>query len=509
MWNERPLTFVLLIALIVRLVAVVFSKGFLMHDDHFLIIESAASWADGYDTTSWFPWSPNFPGHPNGHSLFYIGLHYIFFEFTNFIGLENPEIKMYIVRLGHAIYSLLIVFFSYKITERLADWKTARTVGLFLALLAFFPNFSVRNLVEMVTIPPLLWAVWLMVRDQSEKRMNLVFWAAVLAGVAVGIRYQSVIFVGGMGLALLVHRKWKRALIFGLASFASFFVTQGVDLFIWHRPFAELQEYIVYNLEHGSEYFVQPWYNYLLVLAGFLIPPISLFILFGFFKNWKKHLLIFLPTLLFLAFHSIIDNKQERFIVPIIPFVVILGLIGWNEFVSQSSFWQKRRKLLRGCWVFFWVINSLALVLLTTSYNKRSRVESMNYLRERGDMQNFIVEQSHRSKILWPPLFYSNQWESYFWINNEKDIESYAESMATTEKMPSPNYIIFFEDINLQKRVENIRTIFPSLTHVETIEPGLFDKVLHKLNPMNKNPRAHIYYFSELEEESTAAALPK
>jgi 4-amino-4-deoxy-L-arabinose transferase-like glycosyltransferase len=509
MWNEHPLSFVLLVGLIVRLIAAYFSRGFLMHDDHFLIIESTASWADGYDNMSWLPWEPYTAQKPQGHSMFYIGLHYLFFEFSNLIGLNNPQLKMLVIRFGHAFYSLLTIFLSYKIAERISDWKTARLVGIVLALLAFFPNYAVRNLVEMVTIPPLLWSTWLLLREQSEKRFSLLVWAAVLGGIAVGIRYQSVLFVGGLGLVLLIQKKWLGAIAFGVVSFAVFFLTQIGDLFIWGRPFAELWEYIVYNMEHGSDYLVQPWYNYLLVLAGFLIPPVSLFILFGFFREWKRHLLIFLPTLIFLVIHSAIGNKQERFIVPIMPFIVILGLIGWQRFVVQSTFWQNRQKLLRGCWIFFWVLNGLALIVLTTSYNKKSRVEAMSYLYEQGNLQNFVVEASHTNNTLRPPLYYSGQWADHYYFNKKDKLEKLKEGSLINAKKPAPNYVIFYEDENLEERVQQFRKLYPSLEHKKTIDSGFFDRLLHELNPHNRNYRAHIYYFNELEGKGSPKVLPR
>jgi hypothetical protein len=57
-YNVYPITFVLLIALIPRIIAAIFSKGYGMHDDHFLIIEASQSWVDGYDYNAWLPWTP-------------------------------------------------------------------------------------------------------------------------------------------------------------------------------------------------------------------------------------------------------------------------------------------------------------------------------------------------------------------------------------------------------------------------------------------------------------------
>jgi len=48
-WDEKPLLLILGAGLFLRLLAVVFSKGFGFFDDHFLIIEAGQSWADGTD----------------------------------------------------------------------------------------------------------------------------------------------------------------------------------------------------------------------------------------------------------------------------------------------------------------------------------------------------------------------------------------------------------------------------------------------------------------------------
>ncbi|MCC7051238.1 MAG: hypothetical protein IT239_05605, partial [Bacteroidia bacterium] len=70
--NKRPLAFVLLVAFIPRFIAAIFSKGYGMHDDHFLVIEAAQSWVNGYDYNAWLPWTQGNQG-PSGHSLFYVG----------------------------------------------------------------------------------------------------------------------------------------------------------------------------------------------------------------------------------------------------------------------------------------------------------------------------------------------------------------------------------------------------------------------------------------------------
>ena len=60
------------------------------------------------------------------------------------------------------------------------------------------------------------------------------------------------------------------------------------------------------------------------------------------FKNWKKEPLLFWPTFLFFAFHTYFPNKQERFILPVIPMIIIAGFIGAHQIVSKYE-WNSKK----------------------------------------------------------------------------------------------------------------------------------------------------------------------
>ena len=95
LWEEKPLTLIFFLAVVVRMLSVIFSKGYGMHDDHFLVIESAQSWVDNFDYNDWLPSSGNVP---QGHSWFYCGIHYCLFWLMKAIGITDPQGKMYIDR---------------------------------------------------------------------------------------------------------------------------------------------------------------------------------------------------------------------------------------------------------------------------------------------------------------------------------------------------------------------------------------------------------------------------
>ena len=491
--QRSPLASVVIIALALRLIAVFAAPGYLMVDDQFLVVEPAASWAAGADHNNWLPWNMEGEKKPHAANFSYVGTQYFVFEAMNAIGMEDPKVQMVVVRLLHALYSLLIVVFAFKITERLSDRRTATYVGLFLAAAAIMPNFSVRQLVEIVCIPPMLLATWAIVRTDGKPELRDFLLAGLGIGLATGLRYQAGVFGIGFGLVLLFQRQFKGAVVTGVFALVVFALTQIQDVFIWGKPFTQLLAYIGYNESHSSSYPNGPWYMYLLTLLGYLVPPLSVFLLYGFFASVRRYPLVVLPALAFLVFHSAFPNKQERFIFPILPFVVIAGVLFWDGWMASSAFWKRRRGLWRGLLYTFLVINTAGLVVLTTTYGKRSRVESMYALYKAGDLENFIAVYTKSEPL--PPRFYSGQWERNYWCRAESDPQAQLELMCgAREHRTLPNYLLIYGGGDVDAAHRRFEAVFGSLPLVEVVEPGLLDRLLHAANPNNNTlETVHIY----------------
>ena len=135
-----PLTALTLLALVPRVLAAFFSGGYFAHDDHFLVIEAAGSWADGSDYNNWLPWHQEGEPRPSGHSFFYVGFHYLLLVLLKGIGITHPKVMMVFVRLVHAVWSLIVVRTGYRIALKLSgDEEIAWRTGLLLALFYFMP----------------------------------------------------------------------------------------------------------------------------------------------------------------------------------------------------------------------------------------------------------------------------------------------------------------------------------------------------------------------------------
>ncbi|WP_068837223.1 glycosyltransferase family 39 protein [Pontibacter akesuensis] len=515
-----PLSTVLLIALAIRLIAAFFSKGFAFSDDHFDVITIAQGWLDG------FPLWLNEPMPPR-HSMLYVLLHYALFYVMEAMGIFSPEVKMTVVRLIHAVYSLLVVYFGYKLTERLSNRANARLVGLMLALMWFMPFMSVRNLVEMVCIPPYLAAFYLMVReDQSErKRVMPYFWAGVLFALAFVFRYHTVLFGAGAGLVLLYKRQWRKAIAVLVGFAVAAFLIQGtIDIIFFDYPFHSIVAYFLYNTEHAYGYSTGPVYRFALTILGFLVPPVSAFLVVGYSRTAKLAPKLFWGGLIFFVAHSLFPNKQERFILPLLPLIMVLGVIGWQSFVRQSAFWNKRRKLLAACWGFFWVLNLLATVGMAFTYTKKSRVAPLVYLSDKPDVDGVVLEFGNHS-VKTPPLFYLGRpsvvydkyvidedmvWEEYlqgqkqlpenfvmvYTLNEDKTQQEFNEEITASPY--KADYVAVIGTDDMEERMARLHEFYPNLKLDHTISPSLYDRVLHLLNPrVHKNEVVQIYEVKE------------
>jgi len=470
-------------AIVVRLIATIFSQGYGMHDDHFLIIEASASWVDGYDYNKWLPWTEGNRGIPEGHSFTYVGLNYIYFAVMKWLGAVDPKILMLVNRLIHALGSLVVVWFGMKITEKLSNKDNAVKVGWLLALLWILPFVSVRNLVEVAALPFLVYGVWLIVK--SEKISSYLI-AGLFIGMAVSFRYQIGVFAIGIAAYLFFQWKFKLFFSFSAGVLIVFLITQGlVDYFIWGYPFAELISYVSYNMTEGTTYLPnQNYLMYFVVLMACLFIPLGLMMMAGFFKSYKKYAILFVPTFLFILFHTLYPNRQERFVLSILPFFIILGVMGYQLFKES----RLKNNLWKVSMIVFWVFNTPFLLFSMTMYSKKSRVEAMYYLYEnKVDDAWILLEGSADNRVSMMPKFYAKAWYMDFIERTE----------STQELKVHPNteydYIFFFDEKDLKKRINQYKTIYPKMELVKKSYPSTVDVMLRELNPRNSNEYIEIW----------------
>jgi hypothetical protein len=357
------------------------------------------------------------------------------------------------------------------------------------------PWLSVRNLVEIQCVPFLLWGIWTYIKKDNPTLKTIIL-SGLIAGIAFSIRFQAVFILAGFALSLLCLKQFKNAIVWGFSTlFCMLFIQGGIDFFVWGNPCVELIEYVRYNIVFANDYLKGSPLMYIYVILGLFIPPVSVFIFCGFFVRWRKYLILFLPSFIFLLFHSLFANKQERFILTIVPMVLILGMIGWKEFTNIYLKNNRLKTFVKWSWRFCITINLVLLCFVSVHYSKKARVETMLYLSTYKQIEH-IAKIGNIPKT---PMFYLGQWILVDTINIDR-ISGSAEKLKETKR--EPRFVLLTDNMEISQTIDTLKIYFPDLTFEVKIKPSFIDNLVHLLNPTyNRNETILIYrnrkYFPE------------
>ncbi|MGB9771786.1 MAG: glycosyltransferase family 39 protein [Candidatus Kapaibacteriota bacterium] len=483
---KKPVLWLFVLTLLVNLPAVFFARGYGMHDDHFGPIEQP--WAVIHNPDLWHSRTT-----PHAHSIFYPLLHYILFKILYALGITDPQEVMLVVRFLHSLYSTITIIFLYKILSVNFEQKIALRSVLFLVVLWIMPFLCVRNLIEMVCIPPLAVGFYLLVKPNTNWK-NLAL-SALFFALAFAFRYQTLMMSGTVLLILVFKKQFKDAIVFGGSLLLFALLIQGsVDVFAWGYPFASFAEYVWYNFTHRGDYTTGPIYRYFLLLLGIFIPPLSFFIIKYFFTNFNKHIYIVLPILVFFVFHSIFPNKQERFILPIVPFVFTIGMANFIASVENGEIFAKRRKYYNLVLILFWLFNIPLFVALSFNYGKKTRCESLYFLSKQHDVRG-VFQITGKLGPFKPPEFYLNKYGTP--VVEIPRIDSLGKFTADKTQ---PNYaVIYGEAVEIDSlKISAEKILGRKMVFLAEIKPSLVDWIVYKLNPKyNKNQTARIYKIAD------------
>ena len=358
--KKHPIFVILSIAFVLRLTVAIIVNRQSFGKDYFHYFEMPQAWLNNSEYHNNHSYTE-----PQGISLFYLSLNYAWLSLFKFIGINDISWLTFIGRLLHAFISLFVISFSYRISELLSNKRTAIMVAGALALFWFLPFTSIYTTPASVCITFLMYATLIILRQEinrfESKSANVHRSSFVIAGFFLGLGFSTYYlcmpYILGIIIALMLRKNIKNSLTTLLGFVISISITLVVpDLLVWGKPFAELQAFIqnAPSLRISGN---EPSYlltDLLFIILG-TIPPLNIMLLCGYFKNWRKQFLLFLPTiLLFLCF--LLFNLNTWFLLPIFPVYLLLGITGWKEIVDNSSFWQNHitlHKTLIGISIIF------------------------------------------------------------------------------------------------------------------------------------------------------------
>jgi hypothetical protein len=477
---------VLLLGGALRLLAAIFSQGFLASDDHHVVITAADRIASGAGLPLTYARSALFPAAIAG-----------VMTITRSLGIHDPSIEMLFVRLVQGAYSLLVVYFVYRISSP-SDGSSPLIGGLLAAAFFAMPVTSGHQLEESVCQVPLLAAYWWWHRSESAVgRQPSALWAS-LAGIALGLalilRFPLIALVAAfVVIALLQPRRIETKLAF-LAGLIVVVVLQGYSNALinhewWYSfntrlgPMLHPQRMALESEGYPSS---PPW-HYVLTLLAALIPPVSALLLAAAVKGAisRQYLLPGAGVLAFLLSHSVIANKQERFLLPILPILFILIVAGLPWLASWLRRWY------RAMWWYFWALNGALLLVLTFSFSKKDRVAPLVYVYRRHDVTGVLVAQYNQTFTV--PEYYLGQPRPVLVVSQRQDETRFSERWAA-DTGSRINYVVLYSDAPDSDRAMLAEALGRPLTLVTIIQPSLSDRIAHAINPRHNKARTAAIY---------------
>jgi hypothetical protein len=115
-------------------------------------------------------------------------------------------------------------------------------------------------------------------------------------------------------------------------------------------------------------------------------------------------------------------------------------------------------------------------------------VEAMYHLYTNSiGKEAILLEGSADGRTSMMPKFYAKSWYCSFSDRTDK-----AQHLLVNP-ISKYDYIFFFDEKDLQKRIQQYKVIYPNMSLDKKCEPSLVDKLLRDLNPRNANEYIEIW----------------
>ena len=488
--RSHPLATVLAIAVLLRLVAVLFSKGFMASDDHYETVSVAYNWLrnGAFNDSGHLIWGSHASDDIARFPLYNLLLYGIM-KVNSFFGIESLDKMMYSVRAVHALLSLISVWALYRIT-RMVTWSTnwAVAAGLVAAVHFAMPYLAVRNLIEMVGGHLFILAVYLLYLYRGKHEDRWLVLAGVVTGLAWMIRFQIAFAVLPIPLVLWYdHRRLKPAVVFCTAVFSMIVIAGFVDWWLLGKFMGSTVNHLRQALAEGTVYETSV-FIYPAVLLAFFIPPFSLLALYMALKKrfWTEHKIICFSALSFILLHAVVESRQERYMIPIVPVIMLIVILVLYQHYRQDGFWFKHRGMMQGVVGFTLVVNALLLIPFCFNYSHRGLVEPLARIEQSDPAHSHITFVTSDAARIFPLDYGGLTLPGRRYIRSWTDLP---DSSARTDY-----YFLYPNSAeDLPADIDSINLHIGKIRPSFHVGPSLVDYILHALNHRNKTHEVWVF----------------
>ncbi len=496
--KAHPFATVMFVAVVLRLLAVFYSKGYMASDDHFQTEHVSYDWVlhglDGPD--GHLRWK-DAPASTISRFPLYTLLLYVNMEVARWFGADTLDQIMYFVRARLALVSLLAVAAVYGIVLIGSGSRIwAMIAGLIMAAQFAMPFLSVRTLIETVGGAVWVFALYLYYRYDKLHRERWLVLFGVVSGLAFMFRFELLFaFWIVPFLIWYQYRKFRPAVIYAATLLTMLLVAGLADWYLLGTFMGSSINHIKQGLTEGPVYRTS-YLMYIEVLLAFFIPPISilLFVVACRKRFWSKHLVLVGSCLTFLLFHTLISSRQERYILPIIPALVALFVLALHQHFASNGYLARSRKLFGWLVGFSVVVNTILLIPLTFNYAHKGLVEPLVKIEKLNTERRAVLFVTPERYINFPYLYGGLGKNQRDYVYGWSDLTTILPH-DTKPRFDFAYFLLYPKDsADLPVYVDSLSNHVGPIRELFHVGPSTADWMLHRLNP-RFNPTNDVWVF--------------
>lgn len=401
----------------------------------------------------------------------------LFWLASKIFNISSPVGVLRFAMIFVGLVNSLTIYLAYRISNMVGH-DNKRASLLVASLFAFYfamPFIGTRLMSESLSSFFVIVAVYYAARsiNLNEKGMNIML-CGLYFGIAAMFRFQAGVLYIGMLVFLLFYDLKHRIKWFLIGGAIVLVLQIALDYVTYGGFLTSIFGYYKLQISVLATHSRQPWYNFLLLLLGLTLPIASILTVPAFIKCCVKYLWISIPFVLFVTLHCFSPHKEERFMFPVVPLFILMIGLGLKEikglYRKFNLYW-------------FWIANTVLLVLTIFSPTLANVTEPMEYVRRSG----FEVFASDSPLV---PEFFT----AYKGKTDVVDRYKWKFYLCSLDKSKNTYIHTVFqqEETNLEK---SARECGIKLKYINNFKSGLADYIVAKLNPVFNRRRVNGYLY--------------
>lgn len=316
-WYRKPIVYFGLVIFIYAL-TIILNDGFMATDEYFTGI------------TRYIPAQTSDVAHlvheDDVKSPLQILPMHLFAQLALKLGVESPYWQYRFVLAALAILNCALLGFVFHRYHKNRNTSLQLTMWLLFAFYFAAPFTFTRPMFESLAAPWLALAALYGSRyDRNDNRSDLLR-AVLFVSISFVMRQQVGLCALAMVLLPLLKKRWTDFYVASLVGLGCFILAGIPDYFLRGSFHHSLISILQYNVKYGSDYATHPIYTYPLLIFALTLGP--WWIMKYSPQFWREHFRTYRTEWmilgLFVLLHSSFPQKWERFLISMIPILIIL-----------------------------------------------------------------------------------------------------------------------------------------------------------------------------------------